>query len=146
MIEVSPNADPPVAKIYSWSKFKYQQEKKRKENKSRPIEQKEMWFKAFIGEGDFNHKIDRVKEFLAKKHPVKITIRARGRVHSELLWTLLAKIKTSLQDVIAEQTENPKMEGRNLSLLVRPAKINKITEIKETKNEKQDSQSDPKTL
>ena len=107
-----------------------------------------MWFKAFIGEGDFNHKIERVKEFLAKKHPVKITIRAKGRVHNELLWALLGKIKTALQDVIAEQTENPKMEGRNLSMLVRPAKINKITELKEPKNEnkEQNPQSDSKTL
>jgi len=146
LIEVSPNAKPPVAKIYSWSKFKYQQEKKKKENKSRPVEQKEMWFKAFIGEGDFNHKIDRVKEFLAKKHPVKITIRARGRVHNELLWTLLEKIKTALQGAIAEQTENPKMEGRNLSMLVRPAKIIKVNEIKETKNESQNTQGNTKTL
>lgn len=148
LIEVSPNAKPPVAKIYSWSKFKYQQEKKKKENKSKPVEQKEMWFKAFIGEGDFNHKIDRTKEFLAKKHPVKITIRARGRVHNELLWALLEKIKTALQGVIAEQTENPKMEGRNLSMLVRPAKITKVNEIKEPKNEEQDqdTQSDTKTL
>lgn len=135
LIEVSPNAKPPVAKIYSYSKFKYQLEKKKKENKSKPVEQKEMWFKAFIGDGDFKHKIGRIIEFLNKKHSVKITIRARGRVNNEQLKNLLDRIVLSLGENIAEVTESPKHEGRNISLLVRPNKNKKNSEIKENKNE-----------
>lgn len=125
LIEVSPNAKPPVAKILSYSKFKYQLDKKKKENKSKTIEQKEMWFKAFIGEGDFNHKIARIEEFLNKKHSVKITIRAKGRVSRDQLKNLLERIIISLGENITEITETPKFEGRNLSLLVRPNKNKK---------------------
>lgn len=131
LIEVSPNAVPPVAKILSFSKFKYQQEKKKKENKSKPVEQKEMWFKVFIGEGDFIHKIERIKEFLAKKHTVKITIRAKGRVGQDLLRKMLERIIANLGDSIAEVTDSPKFEGRNLSMLVRPNKNKKNIDNKE---------------
>lgn len=139
LIEVAPNAVPPVAKIYSYSKFKYQQDKKKKENKSRPVEQKEMWFKAFIGEGDFKHKIDRIVEFLDKKHSVKITIRARGRVNSTQLKDVLNRIVSSLGENITEVTEAPKFEGRNLSLLVRPNKNKKNSDLKEQQNEIQNT-------
>ena len=145
LIEVAPNAKPPVAKIYSWSKFKYQQEKKKKDSKARPVEQKGMWFKTFIGEGDFNHKIDRVKEFLAKKHPVKITVKGRNRVTREMLKELLDKVVLALGDSIMEVTELPKQEGRNLMLIVRPNKIKKINE-KNDENQIQDTQSDKQTL
>jgi translation initiation factor IF-3 len=143
LIEVAPNADPPVAKIYSFSKYKYQQEKKRKENKTRPVEQKEMWFKAFIGEGDFSHKIERIKEFLVKKHSVKITVKGKGRVNYAQLKGLLDKVILVLGDNITEVTEFPKMEGRNLSLLLRPNKNKKsnldIKDQKPNENEKQNT-------
>jgi translation initiation factor IF-3 len=136
LIEVAPNAVPPVAKIYSFSKYKYQQEKKKKDNKAKPAEQKEMWFKSFIGEGDFKHKIDRINEFLVKKHSVKITIKAKGRVHSDQLRALLSRIVATLGDNITEITEGPKYEGRNISLLVRPNKNKKnIDTLKDPKNE-----------
>jgi translation initiation factor IF-3 len=138
LIEVAPNAKPPVAKIYSWSKFK-------KDSKARPVEQKGMWFKTFIGEGDFNHKIDRVKEFLAKKHPVKITVKGRNRVTRDMLKELLDKVVLALGDSIMEVTEMPKQEGRNLMLIVRPNKIKKINE-KNDENQIQDTQSDKQTL
>jgi translation initiation factor IF-3 len=136
LIEVAPNAVPPVAKIYSFSKYKYQQEKKKKDNKAKPAEQKEMWFKSFIGEGDFKHKIDRINEFLTKKHSVKVTIKAKGRVHTDQLRDLLRRIIDTLGDNISEITEGPKFEGRNLSLLVRPNKNKKnIDSLNEPKNE-----------
>jgi translation initiation factor IF-3 len=141
LIEVAPNAKPPVAKIYSWSKFKYQQEKKKKDSKARPVEQKGMWFKAFIGEGDFNHKIERIKEFLGKKHPVKITVKGRNRVTREMLKELLDKVILALEDSIMEVTDMPKQEGRNLMLIVRPKKIKKIIEIND-ENKIQNTQSD----
>lgn len=131
LIEVAPNAKPPVAKIYSWSKFKYQQEKKKRDSKARPIDQKEMWFNTFIGEGDFTHKIERVKEFLIKKHSVKITVKGKNRVSQKLLRDLLNKIIFTLGDTILEVTEIPKFEGRNLVLIVRPNKNKKIIDLKD---------------
>lgn len=145
LIEVAPNAKPPVAKVYSWSKFKYQQLKKKKDSKARPVEQKEMWFKTFIGEGDFNHKIDRIKEFLTKKHPVKITVKGKNRVSGLMLREMMSKVVAALSDSIMEVTEMPKQEGRNIMLIVRPNKNNKINEKKD-ENQVQNTQSDEQTL
>jgi len=119
LIEVAPNANPPVVRIYSWSKFKYQQDKKRKDNKGKTVEQKEMWFKAFIDKGDLDHKIKKVREFLNKKHPVKITIRAKGRVTKEKMNELLNKILTELAEEIKYDGQ-PKLSGRNLSIIITP--------------------------
>jgi translation initiation factor IF-3 len=143
LILVSPNAKPPVAKIYSWSKFKYQQEKKKKDNKAKSAEQKEIWFSCFIGPGDLDHKIARLNEFLDKKHPVKITVRARGRVTYLQEKQLLDRIIAIIHDNIEEIVDRPKQEGRHLTLIVRPAKNKKVTNI-ETLNvdEKQNTQSD----
>mgnify|MGYP001315109303 CR=1 FL=1 len=145
LIEVSPNTNPPVAKILSWSKFKYQQEKKKKDNKGKTIEMKEMWFKAFIGDGDFGHKIERIKEFLLKKHPVKITIKGRGRIPHAQLWALLEKIKIALQGFILESNEVAKLEGQNIFWIVRPLKIIKVND-KENENEAKNAQSDSQKI
>jgi len=143
LILVSPNAKPPVAKIYSWSKFKYQQEKKKKDNKSKSAEQKEIWFSCFIGQGDLEHKIARLTEFLDKKHPVKITIRARGRVTYLQEKQLLDRIIAIIHDNIEEIVDRPKQEGRHLTLIVRPIKNKKVTNIETLNvNEKQNTQSD----
>lgn len=122
LIEISPKANPPVAKIMSWSKYKYELSKKKKENKkNKSIEQKEMWFKAFIEDGDLQHKLKKVKQFLAKKHPVKIQIRAVGRATPDLMRNLMKKILKELEEDI--QTDGTyKKEGRNLSTILRPKK------------------------
>ena len=99
---------------------------------------KEMWFKAFIGDGDFQHKIERIKEFLSKKHPVKITIRGKGRVQAVQLWALLERIKLALVDSIQESNESAKQEGRNIFWIVRPIKNIKLTE-NESKNTQSNS-------
>jgi len=123
IVEVSPNAKPPVAKIMSWSKFKYKQSKKRKGSKSKKTEQKEMWFKSFIAVGDLKHKVKKVREFLTKKHPVKITVRGKGRISSTQMNDLMKSILTELQDLI-EIDSRPKFQGRNLTLIVRPISNN----------------------
>lgn len=135
LVEVSPNAKPPVAKIMSWSKFKYQLDKKKKEAKHKAIDQKEMWFKSFIGDGDLDHKIKKVLQFLGKKHPVKITIKAKGRTNKSEMDGLLEKIIAKL-DGLVEYDNKSKFNGRNLSLIVRPVQnFNKLK--KERENEKQ---------
>lgn len=121
LIEVAPNATPPVTKIMSWSKFKYTQEKKKKESKGKSIDQKEMWFKVFIEKGDMEHKLKRVREFLKKKHPVKLTIRPKGRVSRENITGLMTRILENLGDEVIYDNQ-PKYEGRNYAIIVRPAK------------------------
>ena len=141
MVEVSPQANPPVAKILEWSKFKYQLEKKLKESKSKRVDQKEMWFKAYIDTGDLKHKVKKVTEFLAKKHPVKLTIRAKGRTDRSNMETLINKILVELEGYIEEVVDKPKFEGRNLSIIVRPIKnLNKKKSNDEEKTK--DTQSD----
>ncbi len=132
LIEVAPSSNPPVAKIMSWAKFKYQQEKKKKETKGKSIEQKEMWFKAFIEENDLAHKLKKVQEFIKKKHPVKLTIRAKGRVRSEHLNDLMNRI-IQLVSEYAEPQGGIKMQGRNLSIIVKPRKTKLIKEIQKEK-------------
>lgn len=127
LIEVAPNADPPVTKIMSWSKFQYEQNKKRKESKSRTIEQKEMWFKAFIGDGDLFHKLKKVKEFIDTKHPVKISIRSKGRVSRDHLKSLMDRIIQETSEY-AEADGTVKYQGRNIGIIIKPRK-HKIVEI-----------------
>jgi translation initiation factor IF-3 len=105
----------------SLSKFKYEQNKKKRETKHKPIEQKEMWFGVGIDEGDMQHKIKRIQEFLDKKHSVKLTIKARGRVSSSVITSLMQKILGLLQDSVAYDN-NAKFEGRNYTAIVRPIK------------------------
>lgn len=122
LIEISPKANPPVAKIMSWSKFKYEQGKKQKEqHKNKAAEMKEMWFKAFIEEGDLQHKLKKVEEFLAKKHPVKLTIRAKGRVTREHMNGLIKRILEILADK-CEVDGNIRYDRFNISVIVRPKK------------------------
>ena len=146
LILVSPNANPPVAKIYSWSKFKYQQEKKKKDNKGKSAEQKEMWFNTFIGQGDLEHKLGLVKEFLLKKHPVKLTVRAKGRVTYLQEKQLLDKIIGMLKDDIEEIEEMPKHEGRHITLIVRPIKNKKVINIEKKQDNEQNTQGDSKKV
>lgn len=135
LILVAPNAQPPVGKIYSWSKFKYQQEKKRKESKSKSIEMKEMWFKVFIDEGDLNHKLKKVIEFLGDKNPVKILIKSKGRTSKTQVDILMDKITAKLEG-FGEKEGDSKFDGRNMTVIFRPSKTVKLQE-----NEKKDTQS-----
>jgi translation initiation factor IF-3 len=147
LILVSPNTKPPVAKIYSWSKFKYQQEKKKKDNKGKSLEQKEIWFNCFIGKGDLDHKLAKLINFLTKKHPVKITIKAKGRAGYLQEKDLLDKILVIINEHIEEVIDRPKQEGRSLVLIVRPIKNKKLTNIENNnEDETQDTQSNSKKI
>ncbi len=106
----------------SWSKYKYTLSKKQKEQKkNKASEQKEMRFKAFIQEGDLQHKLKKVKEFLEKKHPVKLQIRATGRATKEHMDLVMKKILDELEG-LCEVDENIKRDRRNINIIVRPIK------------------------
>jgi translation initiation factor IF-3 len=134
LIEVAPNVRPPVCKILSWSKFKYDlSKKKRGSSKGKAKEMKEMWFSPYISSGDVEHKLKRVKEFLDKKHPVKLTIRVKGRVQWEMITAQLEKILKLLEGSY-ETEERPKREGRNLAITIFPLKA-ALKKEKEAKKE-----------
>lgn len=82
---------------------------------------KGMRFTPFTGPGDFTHKMKRAREFLSKKHPVKFTVMARGRVERGSVIRMMDKVKAEIENEV-DFEGNPKFEGRNLSLIVYPKK------------------------
>lgn len=122
MVEISPNADPPVAKVVDWGKYQYQKMKEQQKNRrsNKASELKQMRFGLKIGANDLEIKLRKIREFLADGHKVKILIFYRGRemAHRELGYELIDRVATLLEDMaIVEQ--KPQMAGRNLSIVVR---------------------------
>lgn len=122
LVEISPNADPPVVKIVDWGKYQYQKMKEQQKNKrtSKVSELKQMRFGLKIGTGDLEIKLRKIRSFLQDGHKVRIQIFYRGRemAHRELGYAMIEKILALLEDdAILEQ--KPQMAGRNLSIVVR---------------------------
>ena len=122
LVEISPNAEPPVAKIIDWGKYQYQKMKEQQKNKkkAKAIELKQMRFGLKIGSGDLEIKLRKIKKFLANGDKVKLQLVFKGRemAHKEIGFEMAEKIISLLEeDAIVEQ--KPQMAGRNLSLVVR---------------------------
>jgi len=122
LVEISPNADPPVAKIVDWGKFQYQKMKEQQKNRrsNKATELKQMRFGLKIGANDLEIKLRKIRSFLAEGHKVKILIFFRGRemAHKELGYVLIDKVMAQMEDeAILEQ--KPVMAGRNLSIVIR---------------------------
>lgn len=122
LVEISPNADPPVAKVVDWGKFQYQKMKEQQKNRrsNKASELKQMRFGLKIGTNDLEIKLRKIREFLAEGHKVKILVFFRGRemAHKELGYVLIDRVMSLLEeDAILEQ--KPLMAGRNLSIVIR---------------------------
>lgn len=122
LVEISPNADPPVAKVVDWGKFQYQKMKEQQKNRrnNKATELKQMRFGLKIGANDLDIKLRKIRGFLSEGHKVKILIVFRGRemAHKELGYVLVDKVVAQLEDeAILEQ--KPVMAGRNLSIVIR---------------------------
>lgn len=121
MVEISPAADPPVAKIINWDKFRYEQSKlaQKAKKKHRVQAVRQMRFGLKIGQHDLDVKLRKVKQFLEAGDKVKIAVVFRGReiTHPELGHKLLASIIEQLGDVMVDQ--NPQLMGRFLQTVVR---------------------------
>ena len=122
LVEISPNANPPVAKIVDWGKYQYQKMKEQQRNRrnNKATELKQMRFGLKIGANDLAIKLRKIRSFLADGNKVKILIFFRGRemAHKELGYELIDKVIAELgEDVVLEQ--KPVMAGRNLSIVVR---------------------------
>lgn len=100
-----------------WAKFKYEQKKKKKDSRQKGAEMKEIWFSPFISDGDINHKIKKIREFIQKKHPVKLTVRAKGRSTPRQLEEVFYRVVKEMESEV-EIMEQPKREGRNFTGIV----------------------------
>ena len=123
LVEIAPNAEPPVCRIMDYGKFKYDQAIKAKQarkNQSK-IETKEMKFRPKIDVGDYTTKKKHVLRFLDAGNKVKITIMFRGRemAHPEQGLSILERLADDLKDVAVVENQ-PKMEGRNMSIFLSP--------------------------
>lgn len=125
LVEVSPNADPPVCKILNHGKFKYEEQKRRAEirKKQKIIEIKEIQLRPGIDKHDFEVKMRSARKFIDEGDKLKVTLRFRGRElsHQELGMEVLNRVKDALQD-IAKVEQFPKLEGKRVIMVMGPVK------------------------
>ena len=125
LVEISPTAVPPVCRLMDYGKFKYQEQKKAAEAKSKQkvIEVKEIMFRPGTDDGDYNIKLRNIKRFLDDGDKCKITLRFRGReiTHQEIGMALLQRIRDELADLILVE-QFPKLEGRQMVMMIAPGK------------------------
>lgn len=123
LVELQPNAEPPVCKILDYGKFKYQAQKRANEarKKQKIIEVKEIKLRPNIDEHDYQVKMRAVQKFLDAGDKVKVTLRFRGRemAHIDLGSQLLERVKGEV-DEFAKIEANPKMEGRQMIMVLAP--------------------------
>ncbi len=123
LVEVAPNAEPPVCKIMDYGKFKYQQNKRSQEAKKKQtvIQVKEIKIRPKTDEHDLQVKIRHIKRFLGQKDKAKVTILFRGReiAYADQGMKVLERIREELKDEIVIE-QQPKMEGRNLIMILAP--------------------------
>jgi translation initiation factor IF-3 len=125
LVEIAPNAEPPVCRIMDYGKFKYAEAKKRHEAKlkQKQVQIKEIKFRPGTDDGDYNIKLRNLNRFLLDGDKTKITLRFRGReiTHQQIGVALLKRIEADLAEVgIVEQF--PKMEGRQMVMMIAPKK------------------------
>ena len=125
LVEISPTAVPPVCRLMDYGKFKYAEQKKAAEAKSKQkvIEIKEIKFRPGTDDGDYNIKVRNIKRFLDEGDKCKITLRFRGReiTHQEIGMALLNRIRDELRDLIVVE-QFPKLEGRQMIMMIAPGK------------------------
>ncbi len=124
LVEISPNATPPVCKIMDYGKYKYEQQKRESEarKKQKVIEVKEVKFRPNTDTHDYDVKMRNVMRFLESGDKVKVTLRFRGRemAHQDLGRELLHRVAGDVEGV--GKVENmPKMEGRQMIMIIAPA-------------------------
>jgi translation initiation factor IF-3 len=123
LVEVSPNAEPPVCKILDFGRFKYESQKKKNEarKKQKVIEVKEIKLRPAIDQHDYDVKMKSVRKFLSEGDKVKVTLRFRGRemAHQELGVKVLDRVREDLgEEVKIEQM--PRLEGRQMIMVMAP--------------------------
>jgi translation initiation factor IF-3 len=125
LVEVSPNADPPVCKILDYGKYKFEEQKRRAEirKKQKIIEIKEIQLRPGIDKHDFEVKMRSARKFIEEGDKLKVTLRFRGRElsHQELGAEVLNRVRDTLQE-IAKVEQYPKLEGKRMIMVLGPVK------------------------
>ncbi|HLJ04981.1 MAG TPA: translation initiation factor IF-3 [Acetobacteraceae bacterium] len=123
LLEISPNADPPVVKILDFGKYKYELQKKKNEakKKQKVIEIKEIKVRPNIDENDYQVKMRAMKSFIEEGDKVKVTLRFRGRemAHQEIGVRVLERIKNEM-DLVSKVEQMPRMENRQMVMVLTP--------------------------
>lgn len=123
LVEISPNADPPVCKILDYGKLKYEEQKKRNvaRKKQKIIEVKEIKMRPNIDVHDYDFKMRAIHRFLDEGDKVKVTMRFRGRemAHQEIGMQVLERVRGDLEE-LAKVEQYPKMEGRQMTMVMAP--------------------------
>ncbi|WP_103075321.1 translation initiation factor IF-3 [Solilutibacter silvestris] len=123
LVEIQPQADPPVCKIMDFGKFKFELQKKANEakKKTKQVEIKEVKFRPVTDEGDYQIKLRKMREFLIEGDKIKVNIRFRGREmsHQELGIEMARRIEGDLgEDIVIES--RPRLEGRQMVMMIAP--------------------------
>ena len=125
LVEVAPNANPPVCRIMDYRRYQYEQQQKRKESRRRAtnVVIKEMKFRPKISGHDYETKMKNVERFLADGNKVKLTIMFRGRemAHPELGLKILNRIAEQVADIAVVESA-PRQDGRNMTMVLAPNK------------------------
>jgi translation initiation factor IF-3 len=123
LLEISPNAEPPVVKILDYGKYKYEQQKKKNEakKKQKVIEIKEIKVRPNIDENDYQVKLRAMKSFIDEGDKVKVTLRFRGRemAHQDIGVKVLERIRTEM-DTLTKVEQMPRMENRQMIMVLSP--------------------------
>ena len=123
LVEVSPNAEPPVCKILDYGKYKYEAQKKKAEarKKQKVIEVKEIKLRPGIDDHDYDVKMRAMLKFIGEGDKVKVVMRFRGRemAHQEIGMGVLMRVKDGL-DKVAKVESSPRMEGRQMTMVMSP--------------------------
>lgn len=125
LVEVAPQANPPVCRIMDYGKFRYEESQRLKESRKKTVQitMKEVKFRPKIGKGDFDTKVRHMHEFLEEGHKVKVTLQFRGRevAHPELGTKILNAVIEQLGPV-AKVDSHARLEGRNMTMVLSPEK------------------------
>ena len=125
LVEIQPNADPPVCRIMDFGKFRFEQQKKANaaKKKQKIVEIKELKFRPTTEIGDYEVKLRNLRRFLAEGDRVKITIRFKGRemAHTELGLAMARRLEEDLKDEVTIE-QRPRLEGRQMIMMVSPKK------------------------
>ncbi|MGB5298821.1 MAG: translation initiation factor IF-3 [Thiogranum sp.] len=125
LVEISPQAEPPVCKVMDYGKFRFEEQKKRQASrkKQKQTQVKEIKFRPGTDIGDYNVKLRNLTRFLTEGDKVKVTLRFRGRemAHQELGRDLLKRVEGDLQE-LGSVEQFPRMEGRQMVMVLAPKK------------------------
>ncbi len=126
LVEIAPQADPPVCKIMDWGKYRFELSKKNQASrrKQKQVQIKEVKFRPGTDENDYQIKMRNLRRFIEEGNKVKVTLRFRGRemAHQELGRDILKRVETDMDEEITVE-QRPRMEGRQMVMMISPKKV-----------------------